>query len=253
MSRRDERQSRLRRRRAARRGRKKALGVGALILLVAAVSSYCSGPQRAADLPAERQAPAYASLAADPPAGQPQARLRPANHDVDWVERHGAIARTSTSDCTSCHQEEDCQSCHTESLAQPFAVHPPNYEIIHATDARLDQANCTDCHKPETFCASCHIRTRVSAVEPNDPPTRLQFHPEGWLDASNPRNHAVRARQNITDCASCHQEQDCVTCHAGINPHPPDFQLNCGRWLRADPRPCAKCHGDVGRLKGLCF
>jgi hypothetical protein len=192
--------------------------------------------------------PAYRSLIADEPV-----RLRPRNHEVGWVERHGVVARASSSDCMSCHQEEDCASCHVENLAEPFSVHPPNFEVVHAVDARLDQDNCTDCHKVETFCASCHIRTRVSAIEPDDPPARVEFHPPGWIDPSSPNNHGVAARRNITECASCHQERDCVTCHQGINPHPPQFRLNCGRWLKADARACATCHTDLQGLRSRCL
>ncbi len=225
-----------------------------IVVLLAAVSSYCSTPHDVPDRPAgPSQAAHYRSLADDDAGARAPTRLRPANHTVDWLARHGAVARANADNCMQCHQEEDCQSCHTENLAKPFAVHPPNYEIIHATDARLNQANCSDCHNVNTFCASCHARTRVSATAPDRPPAREQFHPANWLDSNNPNNHGVVARRNIIECASCHQEQDCIRCHAGIDPHPPEFRMNCRRWLDANPQPCAKCHGDLQKLKGMCM
>lgn len=250
MRRRPSRRRRSRRR--ARRTRRKRLGLLLAACLLAGALIQCTTPAERPDGAGSEPGPrAYRSLPVDHPT--PAGRIRPVNHDVDWLERHGAVARADANDCASCHQEEDCASCHVENLSEPFAVHPPNYETIHAVDARLDQNNCTDCHKVETFCASCHARTDVSAIEPDTPPARVEFHPPGWLDATNPANHGVAARRNITECASCHQEQDCVTCHQGINPHPPEFRLNCSNWLEADPRPCAKCHGDLGALRRLCL
>lgn len=254
--RRHVRRSNLRRQRALR-----MLRSALLVVAIAAVSSYCasSGEQAAAPAwqPANDAPHAYASVAGagGAPAGlQGGARLRPDDHTVAWMQRHGTVARAGASDCMSCHQEDDCATCHTADLAEPFSVHPPNFTLVHALDARLSPQNCTSCHQVETFCTQCHMRTGVSAIDGFRPPTRTQFHPAGWLDAQNPANHGVQARRDITDCASCHREQDCVSCHVGINPHPPEFRLDCASWLRADPRSCAQCHGaELDTLGARCF
>ena len=240
-----------RRRRHRRRARKRRrLGLSWLAVCVVVVGLIdCHTPADTERAPTgEDRAHTYRSTAVEE-----RPTLRPTNHEVGWLERHAAVARASSQACMECHQEEDCASCHTENLSEPFSVHPPNFEVMHAVDARLDMGNCTDCHKAETFCAACHVRTRVSAIEPNDPPARVDFHPPGWLDTSAPDNHAVAARRNIIECASCHQENDCVQCHRGVNPHPPEFRLNCSSWLQADPRACAKCHTDVRALRGRCL
>lgn len=229
------------------------------LVLVAAFSSYCMAPAAQyspGDGARSDHAGSYHSLRGEeqPAQSAPYAkRLRPANHDVAWLQRHAAVARSSASDCVSCHQEEDCVACHTAGMAEPFQIHPPNFTIVHAIDAKLGPENCTSCHQPQTFCAECHMRTGVSAIDGFGPPVRAEFHPPGWLDAAQPDNHGVMARRDINDCASCHQERDCVTCHVNINPHPPEFQLNCRAWIDADPRPCAQCHGDLGTLKQLCL
>ncbi len=178
--------------------------------------------------------------------------LKPDNHDVDWIARHGAIAKSNAVECATCHREEECATCHTERVAQPWNMHPPNYVTVHAVDARTNMGDCTDCHTVDNFCVSCHVRSSVATVDGGKPPARLEYHPPGWLDASMPNNHGVMARRNINDCASCHVEDDCVSCHTGINPHAPEFALNCGSWLRANPRPCAKCHTDLSALRMLC-
>lgn len=178
--------------------------------------------------------------------------LKPDNHDVDWMKRHGAIAKSNAVECASCHREEECATCHTERVAQPWKMHPPNYLTIHSVDARNGMGECTDCHTVDNFCASCHVRSGVSTAPGGSPPARLEFHPPGWLDSSMPNNHGVMSRRNINECASCHVEDDCVACHTGINPHAPEFALNCSQWLNANPRPCAKCHTDLASLRILC-
>lgn len=178
--------------------------------------------------------------------------LKPDNHDIDWKKRHGPMAKSSPNECASCHQEADCADCHTEQVAKPYTVHVPNYIVMHAIDARSDMGNCTDCHTVDNFCTTCHVRSNVTMQVGASPPPRAQFHPPGWLDGSMPNNHGVMARRNIDECASCHMENDCISCHTGINPHPPEFALNCGTLLSANPTPCAKCHQDLSALRTMC-
>lgn len=179
--------------------------------------------------------------------------LKPHNHDLDWLKRHGVVASAQPDDCMSCHTQTDCASCHANAAKRPFEIHPPNFVTIHAVDARADEQNCTSCHSVQNFCTACHVRANVTAREDARPPSTVQFHPVGFLDASSANNHGIMARRNIVDCASCHSERDCVTCHAAINPHPADFRVDCRRWLDANPRPCAKCHDDPTLLRARCF
>lgn len=239
--------------------RRNYLKLGLALLLASAFSSYCMAPDSqvpAAQYGGTDHAGAYHSLRGpDAPAKRAQGakRLRPANHDVAWMERHAGVARANSSDCASCHQEQDCVACHTADLGEAFQVHPPNFAIVHSIDAKINAQDCTSCHQPQSFCAECHMRSGVSAIDGFRPPVRAEFHPPGWSDPAQPNNHGVMARRDINDCASCHQERDCVTCHVNINPHPPEFQLNCRGWINADPRPCAQCHGDLAALKQLCL
>lgn len=188
----------------------------------------------------------------DPTTGDTQ-RLMPTNHEVAWDTRHGAVARANPDACTSCHVEDDCSSCHDAVLAEPFAVHPPNFKVVHAVAARSQMGECTDCHDLDTFCTSCHVRLEVTAIPGNRPPPGRAVHPPGWLDATMPNNHGVMARREITECASCHVEDDCVACHRGVNPHPPGFTADCQRWLEANASACTKCHTDLQTLRMRCF
>ena len=192
------------------------------------------------------------------PASHPQSQvdtaLMPANHTVDWMRRHGAVALAQGDDCAVCHAENDCVDCHIESLDQAYAVHPPNYEVIHASDANQGLMDCTTCHRLDTFCEACHIEAGVSPTYTDGRPSTFTYHPPGWLDSAAPGNHGVMARRDINDCASCHVERDCVSCHVGINPHPPEFRFDCARILAADPTPCVHCHIEhPADLQQLCF
>lgn len=185
--------------------------------------------------------------------GEETGRLKPDNHTVDWEKRHANVARANPTSCESCHTEDDCGDCHNDEAAKPFSVHPPNFDTLHAVDARARLDDCSDCHTVETFCRRCHASAKFVPDPPDNPPARFDMHPPNWTKPGAPRNHAVMARRNIEDCASCHTEQDCVTCHQGVNPHPPEFQLQCRQWLEANPTPCAKCHTDLGLLRTKCL
>lgn len=174
------------------------------------------------------------------------ASLKPMNHDLDWLKRHGRVALSNQADCVSCHQETDCVTCHQEANARPFTVHPPGFNLMHAVDARSDMANCTSCHTVDGFCAECHTRSGLS-TRPATAPPRLAFHPPGWVEGAN--RHGLAARRDINECASCHVENDCVTCHTGINPHPPEFRFECKNLLEANGQMCLKCHTST---RGLC-
>ncbi len=178
--------------------------------------------------------------------------MAPPDHDDDWLQRHGVAARVRSSTCEECHTEQDCNDCHDGTVASSNSVHPPNYDVLHASDARTRRDDCTDCHTIETFCTQCHARAEVTPGSRDPPPRSGNYHPPGWVQSEGSNNHAVMARRRITDCASCHTEQDCVSCHQGVNPHPPEFQLNCGRLLKANPRTCLECHQSRSRLEGMC-
>jgi hypothetical protein len=75
-------------------------------------------------------------------------------------------------------------------------------------------------------------------------------------DARSPKHHGFHAQRNIRQCASCHTENTCLTCHstatglspgANINPHPPRFgrSFKCKQLRATNSRMCAKCHIPV--------
>ena len=179
-------------------------------------------------------------------------KLKPLDHNADWLKRHAFMAQSTPETCSSCHTPQDCASCHITNIAKPTSVHPPNFVIVHASEAQLNSDRCTNCHTVDTFCADCHTRSNLFA--PDLAPARKtpNFHPPGFAGASQPGNHADMARQQLSDCITCHTQQDCITCHVAINPHPAAFQSNCKTALRSNPTPCLKCHQDLSLIEQVC-
>ncbi|MEO1266585.1 MAG: hypothetical protein AAFX99_00715 [Myxococcota bacterium] len=175
----------------------------------------------------------------------------PANHTADFVRRHGVIARASTAECASCHREQECLDCH-QGLVRPMTIHPPAYIEIHAQEAYRQSWSCTTCHTPQLFCRSCHTLARAGTQGPAAPPPGVRFHPEGWLGRVPGPDHGRQARRNLMACASCHQERDCVRCHAHINPHPSTFVATCGSLLKRNARACVRCHSNIAALQAVC-
>jgi hypothetical protein len=175
----------------------------------------------------------------------------PPSHQGDFLRRHSALARADGAACLTCHRQQECLDCHNGAL-RPLALHPPGYLAWHAIEARKDAQSCASCHSPQTFCRQCHDLTRLGTDGPARPAPGLRVHPESWLGATPGPQHGHEARRNLTACASCHTEQDCLRCHVNLNPHPPAWRDTCARALRRNPAPCLRCHLDPDRIQTLC-
>jgi hypothetical protein len=185
------------------------------------------------------------------------------DHNATFVQQHGREAQKDPTLCQECHSPSTCVTCHQTS--RRMGIHPGDYLRHHAVEARHDELKCQSCHQPSTFCLDCHARAGVTIA-----PGPRQFgkkgrsnriHPRGFVGRPgalrNANHHAFAARTNLSNCVSCHQENDCVRCHAmnapsslRASPHPPQF--HCGRALDASARGCLKCHSDLETLRRLC-
>ncbi len=175
---------------------------------------------------------------------------RPDSHHPGFARDHGVAARAAAAGCADCHTEARCLGCHNDPSAQ--AVHPPGFLAYHAIDATADGGTCVSCHAPETFCKDCHQVARFTSSGPAQIAPGVGFHPESWLGLSAGPEHGAAARRNLTACTTCHTENDCVKCHAGINPHPPQWARTCGAVVRSNAQACSRCHVDVARVVALC-
>lgn len=188
--------------------------------------------------------------------------LKGAGHGPDFIQRHKLVAGDDSALCSSCHQERFCVGCHDGNV-RPRQVHPNDFISQHPIAARQNNPRCTSCHQQQSFCLSCHQRAGVAMSGPTGNfAGRGRFHPpksvwtEGGRSASH---HAWEAQRNLNACVSCHQERDCMACHAtrgvggrgawppvsggrGVNPHPVGFVSRCRQALRQNARPCLTCH-----------
>jgi hypothetical protein len=179
-------------------------------------------------------------------------KLRPLNHQADYLHSHQFEARGSAGKCESCHRESElCSDCHQGENVL-FLTHDRNYKFTHAQDARKNQNDCASCHDVASFCNDCHAQEYV----------RPTNHDSNWIGGTN--RHAVEARRDIAYCAGCHEsdEPNCVRCHADRTPgrgndpniHPSDFRDTDveGPWHDDDAYSCYECHNRSTQPEGFC-
>jgi len=182
--------------------------------------------------------------------------------------------------CGYCHEGYG----QSEGIGGERAVllpHRPNPRIrfSHAVHAR-EQVRCLDCHEgvdadhdapgarhmptmqschrchggpspsaPDT-CATCHVTLPDGRLRSQFPDGTLD--PPAWLfEMNHDRDFLVRHRwvgaDHGEECASCHEENDCVDCHDGrIRPvdrvHPNDYLTIHPQMARRDDNQCTSCH-----------
>jgi len=182
-------------------------------------------------------------------------------HGNDWLFRHGDVAGNAPNRCEGCHAIRECQACHDGRL-RPRNIHPSDWLSVHALASKQEGPACQTCHRQQSFCLSCHQRLGLgSSGAAAAMGHRGAIHPPAsvWVTGSvGPQHHATQARRNLTECVSCHQERDCVRCHAtttlgggspfgkSLNPHPPGFVVSCSSAWARNPRPCLSCHRPDG-------
>ena len=179
----------------------------------------------------------------------PEGQLKPrrfhaaAIHDADFLRDHAVPARRNPDYCDSCHEKKDCTSCH-DGVARDARYHPGDWIAQHSLRARKDDLRCQSCHRAQTFCFNCHLASGVATaqttqgldlrrtirlgaeVDATGRAVATGPHPmtaDGWLDPVSRNFHGFHAQRNIRSCASCHQEQYCLQCHAvgGRGGNPP--------------------------------
>lgn len=115
-------------------------------------------------------------------------------------------------------------------------------------------ADCSTCHvegaksivPQKSVCAECHDAEMIADV--SLPATKT--HGPVW-----PLNHSEQAKGVSANCASCHEQDFCLECHASgfaneqgdfsnnmINVHRSDFSVSHPIAARADMQRCNACH-----------
>ncbi|PLX92124.1 MAG: cytochrome C [Desulfuromonas sp.] len=128
-------------------------------------------------------------------------------------------------------------------------------EFDHAAHLRIvPAAQCSACHLVDaddilpltTVCLDCHDQDYVDDVEFSG----LKTHGAVWS-----LQHAREARKQGNDCASCHEQDFCLECHAAgtadeqgsfgnamTNVHRSDFMVSHPIAARTDQQLCSSCH-----------
>jgi hypothetical protein len=192
----------------------------------------------------------------------PTSASKSLEHSSDFRRTHRFAAVSDARRCAGCHTERDCQDCHDGRL-RPRDIHPADWQTAHGIASKQGE-NCSSCHRLQSFCLSCHQRVGiVSSGAPQAMDRRGGVHPPASVWITGPRggsHHGTAARRNMMECVSCHQERDCIRCHAvgagisgqsspygsGLNPHPPSFASQCRSYYSRNPRPCLACHRPDG-------
>ena len=169
------------------------------------------------------------------------------SHAFGFAKNHSQEARQVGASCTACHDRSECVACH-QGVTKPMEFHAGNYLLTHAVEAKRGTPDCSACHRAQSFCVACHERSGLSsriATEFSSTIPSRHFHPANW-----DTRHAPEARRNITSCASCHREEDCVRCHSNqmgsmrASPHPAGWRnsARCKALDSGNRRMCLRCH-----------
>jgi len=173
-------------------------------------------------------------------------------HPPDWRHQHGEQASGDSKYCTGCHKQETaCLECHRgDNLTGN--IHDLNYIYTHGLDVAGNENDCARCHDRKLFCNGCHEgENRIPLLHST----------LNWMS-----NHAEAARNDIENCASCHDSGDptCARggCHrdldgirgtdARIHPGNTTFLDSKGPWHNDDGYFCYQCHTNT-RTGGVGF
>ena len=230
------------------------------------------------------------------------------------IERGGAwmaVRRPIVGQCFECHgiktahlaaPDSACGTCHM-TLAEAKALprerigrfpEPPSHRepgfierhgklasspAVEAQGSGVARS-CATCHARE-FCTACHVNApevpAIQALAPDDRSLALHAELEAPAGHSAPdflMHHGREARRQSAECATCHTQESCLTCHAaqpgvvtaihasgpgrGPGPslkrkrpafHGDDFTDAHARLASAAPKSCNACHARADCLE----
>lgn len=83
-------------------------------------------------------------------------QVKPDNHQLNWIDRHQAIAKQDKDFCLKCHKTFFCTDCHQNRDFEDKRMHTRGFRYYHSIVARSNPRTCSNCHQM-SFCESCHL------------------------------------------------------------------------------------------------
>ncbi len=156
--------------------------------------------------------------------GRPATYVLPSSHRrSDFPDAHGALAQMSVQTCATCHAQPSCRACHTGLLGARTINALPRGEPGKPAGIQL-------------------LPPPLSLVATTDPlgGRVVRVHPANFTLA-----HGPVAATGRLDCAGCHQQTFCSSCHQGTGQrrfHAFNFVSRHAAESYARETKCASCH-----------
>ena len=162
---------------------------------------------------------------------------------VECADCHTAVSESTTltdmllpkmETCGTCHDVEDeknCKMCHYEDVLEPLIQKQPELKFNHKFHLSEQKLVCETCHKgindvdyafqsPKVYpamsdCYTCHNNETVATNECSTCHTStVNLIPETHRTADFMKNHKFASMAANANCAMCHDDNFCETCHA---------------------------------------
>ena len=185
----------------------------------------------------------------------------PASHrTASFAERHGPLASSTDATCANCHSQSSCQACHIGTMGARVIAKLPHPLPGSAAGVRLQGAESSlggfmpraagpsapsdETHERFAALATEQDTVRHQALVLSDTtrPTRVFVHAADFA-----RAHGPAASSGQLNCAGCHQQRFCTSCHQGNGErryHPFNFAAGHASTAYARETSCSSCHNN---------
>jgi hypothetical protein len=184
----------------------------------------------------------------------------PASHQsASFAQTHGTLATSPAATCANCHSQSSCQTCHIGTMGARVIAKLPRPAAGSASGVRLQGAEpsfgepsprAQGAAPPSegghlaflaaTSRADTGEAGRPFALSDTTRPTRVFVHPPGFA-----RAHGPAAASGQLNCAGCHQQRFCTSCHQGEGErryHEFNFVARHASSAYARQTSCTSCH-----------